>query len=65
VVRNRVRRRLRHLVRERLDALPAGATLVVRALPKAAEAPYARLGADLDAAIAAALSARRPTRRSS
>lgn len=65
VVRNRVRRRLRHLVRERLDALPAGATLVVRALPKAAETPYARLGADLDAAIAAALSARRPARRSS
>lgn len=64
VIRNRVRRRLRHLVRERLSALPAGATLVVRALPGAAEASYARLGADLDAAIAAAQAPRKPARRS-
>ncbi|MEH0969929.1 ribonuclease P protein component [Micromonospora sp. CPCC 205546] len=54
VVRNRVRRRLRHLVRERLADLPAGSTLVVRALPAAADASYPRLGADLDAAVAAA-----------
>ncbi|SCL60389.1 ribonuclease P protein component [Micromonospora citrea] len=54
VVRNRVRRRLRHLVRERLAELPPGSTLVVRALPAAAEASYPRLGTDLDAAIAAA-----------
>ncbi|MGY4911050.1 ribonuclease P protein component [Micromonospora aurantiaca (nom. illeg.)] len=54
VVRNKVRRRLRHLVRERLAELPAGTTLVVRALPASAEATYTRLGADLDAAIAAA-----------
>lgn len=54
VVRNKVRRRLRHLVRERLAELPAGSTLVVRALPAAAETSYARLGADLDAALAAA-----------
>ncbi|MEU5938943.1 ribonuclease P protein component [Micromonospora sp. NPDC047548] len=54
VVRNKVRRRLRHLVRERLAALPEGSTLVVRALPAAAEASHLRLGADLDAAIAAA-----------
>ncbi|SCE74684.1 ribonuclease P protein component [Micromonospora purpureochromogenes] len=54
VVRNKVRRRLRHLVRERLAALPEGSTLVVRALPAAAEANHLRLGADLDAAIAAA-----------
>ncbi|WFE37601.1 ribonuclease P protein component [Micromonospora sp. WMMD998] len=54
VVRNKVRRRLRHLVRERLTDLPTGATLVVRALPPAADATYARLGADLDAALAAA-----------
>ncbi|BCJ59421.1 ribonuclease P protein component [Micromonospora endophytica] len=54
VVRNRVRRRLRHLVRERLDTLPAGSTLVVRALPPAAEATYQRLGTDLDAALSAA-----------
>lgn len=54
VVRNKVRRRLRHLVRERLAALPEGSTLVVRAQPAAAEATYLRLGADLDGAIAAA-----------
>ncbi|SBV28889.1 ribonuclease P protein component [Micromonospora krabiensis] len=54
VVRNRVRRRLRHLVRERLAGLPAGSTLVVRALPAAADASYARLAADLDAALVAA-----------
>ncbi len=54
VVRNKVRRRLRHLVRERLAELPAGTTLVVRALPASADATYTRLGADLDAAIAAA-----------
>lgn len=61
VVRNRVRRRLRHLVRDRLAALPAGSTLVVRALPSAAGATYVRLGVDLDAAIAAA-QAPRPRR---
>ncbi|WP_091199755.1 ribonuclease P protein component [Micromonospora narathiwatensis] len=58
VVRNKVRRRLRHLVRERLGELPTGSTLVVRALPQAAEASYARLGADLDAAVAAARASR-------
>ena len=64
VVRNRVRRRLRHLVRERLGVLPPGATLVVRALPGAAHASYARLGADLDAALAAAAAPRKSARRS-
>ncbi|GGM51302.1 ribonuclease P protein component [Micromonospora sonchi] len=58
VVRNKVRRRLRHLVRERLDDLPAASTLVVRALPPAADATYQRLGADLDAALTAARTAR-------
>ncbi|QOC94532.1 ribonuclease P protein component [Micromonospora craniellae] len=58
VVRNRVRRRLRHLIRERLAALPAGSTLVVRALPAAADVTYQRLGADLDAALAAARAGR-------
>jgi ribonuclease P protein component len=59
VVRNRVRRRLRHLVRDRLDALPAGSSLVVRALPAAAGASSGTLGSDLDAALAAARSSRR------
>jgi ribonuclease P protein component len=59
VVRNQVRRRLRHLVRPLLDELPAGAVLVVRALPPAAAATYQQLGADLTAALAAARSPRR------
>lgn len=48
VVRNRVKRRLRHAARERLERLPAGALLVVRALPPAAAASYQELAADLD-----------------
>jgi ribonuclease P protein component len=59
VVRNRVQRRLRHLVRPRLAGLPDGARLVVRALPAAAEASYADLGADLDTALDLARRARR------
>ncbi|MDT0307036.1 ribonuclease P protein component [Streptomyces sp. DSM 44917] len=51
VVRNRVQRRLRHLVRERLSELPAGSLVVVRALPGAGEAPAGRLARDLDAAL--------------
>ena len=47
VVRNRVKRRLRHLVRERLSDLPASGVLVVRAQPAAASASYAVLAADL------------------
>lgn len=54
VVRNTVRRRLRHVVRDRLADLPAGSMLVVRALPAAAGAPSARLEADLAAALRAA-----------
>lgn len=51
VVRNRVKRRLRHLVRDRVDGLPAGSLVVVRALPPAAAAEYAELARDLDAAL--------------
>ncbi|MCH6161442.1 ribonuclease P protein component [Streptomyces marispadix] len=51
VVRNRVRRRLRHLVRERLTALPPGSLVVVRALPGAGEASHDELVRDLDAAF--------------
>lgn len=60
VVRNRVRRRLRHLVRERIADLPAGAVLVVRALPGAGDASYSQLGLSLDAALAATRAPRRP-----
>jgi len=49
--RNRVRRRLRHLMRERTARLPAGARLVVRANPAAADAGYAALGAELDTVL--------------
>lgn len=48
VVRTRVKRRLRHLVRNRLAALPSSGSLVVRALPAAAGATSAELGSDLD-----------------
>ncbi|MFI5611354.1 ribonuclease P protein component [Amycolatopsis sp. NPDC051903] len=51
VVRHRVTRRLRHLVSDRLGTLPPGSSLVVRALPPAASASSAELGADLDAAL--------------
>lgn len=51
VVRNRVRRRLRHLCAARLPGLPPGSILVVRALPPAAEADSALLGRELDAAL--------------
>ncbi|GAA1114855.1 hypothetical protein GCM10009668_41870 [Nocardioides dubius] len=47
VVRNRVRRRLRHLIREHLAVLPDSGVLVVRALPAAAEADSSLLGEDL------------------
>ncbi|WP_078490951.1 ribonuclease P protein component [Streptomyces scopuliridis] len=51
VVRNRVKRRLRHLIRERLSELPPGSLVVVRALPGAGDAEYAYLARDLDAAF--------------
>jgi ribonuclease P protein component len=47
VTRNRVKRRLRHLVREQLDALPQPGALVVRALPDSSGASGAELAADL------------------
>ncbi|WP_407652629.1 ribonuclease P protein component [Amycolatopsis cynarae] len=51
VVRHRVSRRLRHLVAARLGTVPPGSSLVIRALPPAATASSAELGADLDAAL--------------
>lgn len=51
VVRTAVKRKLRHLVRARLDQLPPGSRLVVRALPPAATADWTTLGADLDSAL--------------
>ena len=59
-VRSTVSRRLRHLLRDRLSALPAGSRLVVRAAPAAAAASSAVLGDDLDAALARAQRASGP-----
>ena len=51
VQRNLVKRRLRHLVRDRLSLLPPGSLVVVRALPGAGSADHAQLALDLDAAL--------------
>ena len=52
VVRNRVKRRLRHLAREHVSSLPGSAVLVVRALPASATASYRELSADLARCLA-------------
>jgi ribonuclease P protein component len=57
VTRNRVKRRLRHLARARLHRLDPGTVLVVRALPAAATASGATLGAELDATLRSLLDA--------
>ena len=54
VTRNRVKRRLRALVTARIDGLPDGALVVVRAQAAAAAATSAALGRDLDGAFATA-----------
>jgi ribonuclease P protein component len=51
VERNRVTRRLRHLMGPRLLELPAGTAVVVRALPGSASASGRDLAASLDAAL--------------
>ncbi|MFJ6939316.1 ribonuclease P protein component [Streptomyces sp. NPDC101132] len=51
VVRNQVKRRLRHLVRDRLAELPPGSLVVVRALPGSGDADHEQLARDLDAAL--------------
>jgi ribonuclease P protein component len=51
VVRNRVKRRLRHLMAARLTMLPDGVSVVVRANPAAAAASSAELGRDLDSCL--------------
>ena len=53
VVRNRVKRQLRHLARERVSAFPVGSLVVVRANPASAGATS--LAPDLDSAIAGLL----------
>ncbi|MFE9257372.1 ribonuclease P protein component [Streptomyces sp. NPDC006879] len=51
VIRTRVKRQLRHLLRDRLPMLPPGSLVVVRALPGAGEADHEQLARDLDAAF--------------
>jgi ribonuclease P protein component len=48
VARNRTKRVLRHLMATRLDRVPAGTDLVVRANPSAAGAGSSEIGADVD-----------------
>ncbi len=55
VVRNRVRRRLRHLARGYLESLPGGSLLVLHARPRAATASQADLAAELDLVLKALL----------
>ena len=57
VRRNRVKRRLRHAMRERMALLPAASVLVVRAHAAAAAAPYAELVAELDRCLRRSLEA--------
>ncbi len=61
VTRNRVKRRMRHLLRDllgaRLTGLPDGALLVVRALPAAATVDSPRLRADLERGLRSCLRA--------
>ena len=54
VARNRVKRRLRAVVSHRIDQLPEGGRLVVRALPGSADLGSAELARDLDRALAGA-----------
>lgn len=60
VVRNRVKRRLRHLVAERLDGVEPGTRVVVRALPPSARAEGPVLGDELDHAWDRAVRRSRP-----
>jgi len=62
VIRNRVQRRLRHLVREQLDRLPPSGALVIRALPDAAGASSPELRTDLVRCLKRVLSSTEPER---
>jgi ribonuclease P protein component len=57
VARNRVRRVLRHLVRQRLTALPPGSRVVIRANPVACGLSTPALAGQLDEALNRALAA--------
>ena len=61
VHRNQVKRRLRHIAAAHLPALPAGARMVVRALPASSGATYAELDGDLVSSLDRALARARRT----
>jgi len=63
VVRNTVRRRLRHLLRSRLVDVPVGTDVVVRVAPAAAHASSHELAGALDTALARALTSPQEPRR--
>lgn len=62
VRRTGVKRRLRHVMAGRVEALPAGSKVVVRATAGAAQASSAVLAAEVDAALPRCLRPRRPRR---
>ena len=51
VVRHRVTRQLRHIMWAKLDVVPSGSRIVVRALPASATATSVELEADVDKAL--------------
>jgi ribonuclease P protein component len=51
VVRHRVTRQLRHIMWAKLDVMPSGSRIVVRALPASASATSVELEADVDKAL--------------
>ena len=53
--RNRVKRQLRHLMRERVEHLPRGTQLVIRVQAGAVGQPYDALGSGLDNALGRAM----------
>ncbi len=52
VVRNTIRRRLKALCFESMDAIAPGSEIVIRALPSAASASYADLRTDVEKCLA-------------
>lgn len=62
VARNRVRRRLRHAVAERIASLPPSSLLVVRAQAAARDASYRELALDLDRCLDRSLDRPDPAR---
>ncbi len=60
VIRNRVKRRLRHVVRDRVSSLPTASVLVIRALPGAAAASSSELGADFERCLSRVLTRNNP-----